>query len=160
MAHRITDANKNVIKVAGNAGGNDFNTSISNLQRQIDNIRPNNGSYAFYKYPDVTIGGTYDASVSITTKGRPVFVSLSGDINPTSNGAWTMIYLYRSGTHLTTHCVQSTGNSVNVPFNITYLDVVSAGTYTYTIRFEVGSGTIDLGENGSLQTPNFTVFEI
>ena len=38
MAHRITDANKNVIKVAGNAGTPDINTIISNLQKQIDNL--------------------------------------------------------------------------------------------------------------------------
>lgn len=38
MAHRITDANKNVIKVAGNAGTPDINTVIANFQKQIDNL--------------------------------------------------------------------------------------------------------------------------
>ena len=38
MAHRITDANKNVIKVAGSSGELDINTIISNLQKQIDNL--------------------------------------------------------------------------------------------------------------------------
>ena len=50
-----------------------------------------NKSYAFYKFPAAQ---TFDATtttrnytLNITTSGRPVFLIVSGDLNPTSAGA-------------------------------------------------------------------------
>ena len=41
-----------------------------------------------------------------------------------------------------------------------YLDVVGVGTYTYKVEFQIGAGQCDFGEDGPLQTPNFTVIEL
>lgn len=124
------------------------------------------GNYAFYKWPSGTIAlsdsGTRSISkeLTITTKGRPVYISVSGDNNPTTESCWFSIYFYRDGTIISNQIVESHGKSWNIPFSMQYLDIVSAGTHTYKVEFSIGSGSTDLNESGTVQSPNFTVFEI
>ena len=125
-------------------------------------------SYAFYKWPSkisISTSGTTTVSkeLTITTKkGNPVFIIVTGDNNPMSEGVknWFNINFYRNGTLLSHQIVESHELSHNIPFAMQYLDAVATGTYTYKVEFKIGNGSADLGENGAHQTPNFTVFEI
>lgn len=121
------------------------------------------GNYAFYKFPagtKVSSSSSPATEVTLTTKGRPVFVSITGDNNPDSETAWMYIYLYRDGVQLCCQICESHASSHNIPFALNYLDIIGAGTHTYKVTFSLGSGTINLAENGALQSPNFVVFEI
>ena len=121
------------------------------------------GNYAFYKFPagtKVSSSSSPTKEVTITTKGRPIFVSVTGDNNPDSDTAWMYIYLYRDGVQLCCQICESHASSHNIPFALNYLDIVGAGTHTYKVTFSLGSGTINLAENGALQAPNFVVYEI
>ena len=124
------------------------------------------GNYGFYKWPSgqliLSDSGTTTISkdIIITTYGRPVYLSVTGDNNPTTSTSWFSIYFYRDGTLISNQIVESHGSSWNIPFSMQYLDIVEAGTYTYTVSFVIGTGSTDLNESGNVQSPNFTVFEI
>lgn len=140
------------------------NTSWETNWTRILDTRDLSG-YAFYKFPNGTSFSpsnpvTYQ-DLTITTKhGGPVYIHCDGDLNPTSDtSCWMTIELLRNGTLLASRIV-SRGNSWNVPFSISYLDIVAKGTYTYRCRFTRGNGEATLTENGAAQSPNFTVFEI
>jgi hypothetical protein len=101
------------------------------------------------------------ASVSLTTRGNPVLLSASGDMNPTTAGGWNRIRLFRGATAIGNWIIcQSTAASVNVPFGLTHIDPVSAGTYTYTVRAQQGSGTCVYGEEGAGQAPTLIALEL
>jgi hypothetical protein len=92
-------------------------------------------------------------SVTITTTGRPVLVSLMPDgtganayiglVSPGTTGHAAHFQLMRgstriSGVTLNTDIVQTL---MSPPGSITMLDVVGAGTYTYTLQIQgIGSG--------------------
>lgn len=124
------------------------------------------GNYAFYKWPSGSIilskSGTTSISkeLTITTKGRPVYISVSGDNNPTTDSAWFNIYFYRDNKMISQQIVESHGSSWNIPFSMQYLDTVDAGSHTYKVEFAIGAGSTDLNESRAVQSPNFTVFEI
>lgn len=122
------------------------------------------GNYAFHKWTgsvvlDSTTSPIYK-ELSITTHGRPVFIIVTGDNNPTSETCWFNIKFYRNGTMISSQIVESHGASWNIPFAMQYLDTVAAGTYTYKVEFSLGSGSSQLNESGDKQSPNFTIFEI
>ena len=125
------------------------------------------GNYIFYKWPAGTQIATEYGSVSkdftITTKGRPVFISVSGDMNPLTDKAktWIDIDIKKGSTILARQIAEEhAASSWNSPFSLQYLDIVSAGTYTYTITFTSGSGTCQLAEDGAYQAPQVIIFEI
>lgn len=124
------------------------------------------GNYAFYKWPSgamaLSDSGTRSISkeLTITTKGRPVYISVSGDNNPTTESCWFSIFFYRDNVLISHQIVESHGNSWNIPFSMQYLDAVGAGTHTYKVEFSIGSGSTNLNESGTVQSPNFTIFEI
>lgn len=121
------------------------------------------GNYAFYKFPantKVTSSSSPSKELTITTKGRPIFISITGDNNPDAETAWMNIHLYRDGTILCSQICESHASSHNIPFALNYLDIVSAGQHTYKVTFSLGSGSINLAEDGAKQSPNFVVFEI
>lgn len=122
------------------------------------------GNYGFYKWTgsvvlDSTTSPIYK-ELSITTHGRPVFIIVTGDNNPTSETCWFNIKFYRNGTMISSQIVESHGASWNIPFAMQYLDTVAAGTYTYKVEFSIGTGSSQLNESGDKQSPNFTIFEI
>ena len=124
------------------------------------------GNYAFYKWPTgsmiLSTDGTTSISkeLTIATKGRPVYISVSGDNNPTSASAWFNIFFYRDNVLISHQIVESHASSWNIPFGMQYLDTVGAGTHTYKVEFSIGNGSTNLNESSTLQSPNFTVFEI
>lgn len=104
---------------------------------------------------------TRELSVTLTTHGRPVFLAASGDLNPTTaDSAWFNIDLYLDSTQLCKQIAESHGNSWNIPFHCSYLTSCSAGSHTFKVKFTRGAGTFSLSENGAIQAPNFSVFEI
>lgn len=122
------------------------------------------GNYAFYKFPVFSLNSAQPSlnhSLSIVSKGRPIFIAITGDLDSdTEGGSWARIVLQRDGITLTTEIVQGTVNSQNVPFAINYLDVVGAGTHTYKVVFEQGGNDSTFGEEGWGQTPDFVIYEI
>lgn len=115
-----------------------------------------------------TASYTFDASntsrtlsVTFTTHGRPVFIAVSGDLNPTTaDVAWMTIDLYSDSTQLCRQIAQSNANSHNIPFHCSYLTSCAAGSHTFKVVFTRGAGTFTLSEGGAIQAPNFSVFEI
>ena len=124
------------------------------------------GAYGFQKFATsgavnvASSGTTLSKTVTVTTHGRPVFLAISGDNNPTDSTSWFNIYFYRGSTQLSHQIVESHGGSWNIPFCMVYLDVIGAGTYIYEARITSGSGASNLNEDSALQSPNFVVFEI
>lgn len=124
-------------------------------------------NYGFYKWPSMisltASNPIVSKEITITTKrGNPVLLMISGDNNPQATDAknWFGIFFYRNGTKLCQQICESNQLSQNIPFCMQYLDVVGPGTYTYKVEFSRGNGHCDLGEDGPLQTPNFTVMEL
>lgn len=103
---------------------------------------------------------SFDISLSITTKGRPVFIACTGNGNPANGSDWYRITLYRNGTTIFRTIGQSGGSSYNLPFAINYLDIVGSGTYTYKAEFRNGSGTMYFNEEGNEMIPQLIAFEI
>ena len=99
-------------------------------------------------------------NATITTSGNPVFISVTGDVNPAAAGAWGTAEIKRGSTLLRRQTAQAANNSYNQPFGLSYLDVVGAGTYTYTFTWTCNSGTLYLNESGNQQIPQLIVFEI
>ena len=121
------------------------------------------GNYYFYKYDQFYIDEntpTVTHSFSINSKGRPIFISVTGDINPISAESWITIRIWKGQSVIASQIVQSTGASVNVPFCINYLDVTGAGQQNYAIDFSRGSGSTLFGEDGNYQAPQILAFEI
>ncbi len=101
------------------------------------------------------------ASVTITTTGKPVLLIGSGDCNPNAAGDWNYIAIYRDSTRVGKFIInQTSGASYNNPFGITHIDTPGAGTYTYTLKANQGSGTITYGETGNDQAPTIVAVEL
>lgn len=109
-------------------------------------------NYAQTKGGQVTINaGSIDAtvvSVSITTRGNPILIMVSGDANPQVAGGWGVLCIYR-GTTAVGQGVQyesSSGNE-NVPYGIQVIDVPPGpGTYTYSLKVTTLSQNTTFGE--------------
>ena len=113
----------------------------------------------------VTINSTTATSlaeVTITTTGKPVMLTACGDDNPGQDGGWFYYRLYRDSTEIgKRHKAENGGtSSQNYVFAISTIDVVSAGTYTYSIKAYQGSGTHVFGEDGDVEAAVITAHEI
>ena len=102
------------------------------------------------------------ASVSITTTGKPVLLTACGNSNPGQDGGFFLYRLYRDSTEIgKRHKAENGGtSSQNFVFAITHIDVVAAGTYTYSIKAYQGSGTHVFGEDGDVEAAVITAHEI
>jgi len=107
-----------------------------------------------------TIGVTL-VSGSITTKGGPVSITVTGDANPisVSGTAWIRLQIYGGSTPVgnVVH-VESLASHINVPYCVTFIDNQPAGTYTYSMRSVLAmAGSFDFGEvNG----PTLAIVEL
>ena len=87
-------------------------------------------------------------SLQITTTGKPVQVSITGEGSNASAGAWVKLALYRDGTLIgQTIQIEASAVSENVPYALNYIDDVTAGAHIYTAKI-VGksSGNWQFGE--------------
>lgn len=105
---------------------------------------------------------TVIASLSITTRGNPIFLCGTGDMNPQGAATWNYIRIFRDSTPIGKFIIcESTANSVNNPFALTHIDTPSAGTYTYTIRaYRGGAYDALYGETSNEQAPQLIAFEL
>lgn len=123
-------------------------------------------AYGVQKWAATTFNAstiTSTKSISITTIGRPVFLSLTGDMNPlAATSTWAGLEIKRGSTILCTQNIQADDKSShNQAFALNYLDAVSAGTYTYTATiYRGGAGHFVAGEAGNVMAPQFVAFEI
>ena len=113
----------------------------------------------------VTINSTTATSlaeVTITTTGKPVMLTACGNSNPGQTGGFFLYRLYRDSTEIgKRHKAENGGtSSQNFVFAITHIDVVAAGTYTYSIKAYQGSGTHVFGEDGDVEAAVITAHEI
>ena len=102
------------------------------------------------------------AEVTITTTGKPVMLTACGNSNPGQTGGFFLYRLYRGSTEIgKRHKAENGGtSSQNFVFAITHIDVVAAGTYTYSIKAYQGSGTHVFGEDGDVEAAVITAHEI
>lgn len=121
-------------------------------------------NYAQYTQGSLTIatGGSFPKNVvsgSITTFGNPVLIMCSGDANPLTGGTWGIIQLYRGSTALCqTIQYESDASNENVPYNISCVDPVPAGTYTYYLKVnDMAGGNTQFGEDSG---PNLILIEL
>jgi hypothetical protein len=111
------------------------------------------------KQSGVSSAGTTIVSTSITTNGYPILVTVTGDVENNSAGAWTVLQLYRGSTAIgnPVHTEGSAG-SENVPYALSVVDSPSAGTYTYALKLNNSAGgTFNFGESDG---PVITAIEL
>ncbi len=106
-------------------------------------------------------GGTYytvpNATVTITTTGRPVFIGFMQDpsnptqqavvqISNTANVGTGLLSFYNGSTQLTTYqltlSTSASNELLSVPSStFSYIDTPAAGTYTYTVQIKATAGS-------------------
>ena len=101
----------------------------------------------------------------MTTSGRPVFFCFSGDLNADSaSSAFISVTRWPdgsdTGTQVKDEQVNSPGSSITVPFCLSFLDFVPAGTWTYTYKISRYTGTCVFGEGSADDAPVITIMEI
>jgi hypothetical protein len=103
----------------------------------------------------VTTTGVTIITGSITTTGKPVEITVTGDANPVAAGtSWTRLQLFRDNTGIGNIIQVENSANLNVPYCLNVIDTPSAGTYTYSMRtVSAFAGTLDFGEhNGPVLT--------
>jgi hypothetical protein len=105
-------------------------------------------------YHSTTGGGAVtNMSVTITTSGRPVMLSIQNDgsgnqsyISTTGNtNASIYLNFYRGATMLNNNYYTTPigSSTAVVPANLQFMDVVGAGTYTYTFQITTSSSNLE-----------------
>jgi len=102
-------------------------------------------------FPKIVVSG------SITTYGNPVLVICSGDANPDPAGTGE-IQIYRGDTAIgqALRYQSSTGNENN-PYSISCVDLVGAGTYSYSLKVNSMTANTEFGQDSG---PNLILIEI
>jgi hypothetical protein len=105
------------------------------------------GSSGNWTTSSVTPGNVTNLSVTLTTTGRPVLVSLQSD--GSSNNAsvnagtsWVSALVLRDGSVVARNAASGSGGIVAVPCgSVFFLDAPGAGSHTYTVQAACGGGT-------------------
>jgi hypothetical protein len=86
--------------------------------------------------------------LDITTTGKPVQISVTGEGSNASAGSWVKINLFRGNTAIGNEIqIEASAISENVPYAINFIDDVAAGTYNYSARVTTkSSGNWQFGE--------------
>lgn len=97
-------------------------------------------------------------SQTFTSTGNPVFILVTGDVNPTSPG-WVIMQIFRDGNAIGKRVqAESITANCNVPYCLQVIDTPPAGTYTYSMQTVTGiGGAWDFGEQDA---PTMTVIEL
>lgn len=151
---------------------NDSITS-ANLKALLDTditvLKTGNRAWHYNRWPSFSLSSSnlvYGTTGTVTTCGRPVFITLSGDLNAPSEASSAFIEISRgvsgSGTHtqIADVMVNSQGGSINVPFCVSVLDPVPAGSWSYYCSITWASGTPNFGEGSDNNAPVVTIMEI
>ena len=110
----------------------------------------------------VNSGSATIASCSIVSVGKPILVTLTGDINPVGGPSWCYINIYRNGARVGKYIIaESLSNSSNIPYALSTIDIPGAGTHTYTGFITIGGANpIQFGETGDVQAPTILAIEL
>jgi hypothetical protein len=86
--------------------------------------------------------------LNITTTGKPVQISVTGEGANASAGSWLRLNLFRDNVEIGNAIqMESSAASENVPFAINFIDDVDAGTYNYSARVTtINGGSWTFGE--------------
>lgn len=86
--------------------------------------------------------------LDITTTGKPVQISVTGEGSNATAGSWIRVNLFRDGVAIGNEIqIEASATSENVPYAINFIDDVAAGTYNYSIRAtDKSSGNWTFGE--------------
>jgi hypothetical protein len=87
-------------------------------------------------------------NLDITTTGKPVQISVTGEGSNASAGSWVRVNLFRGNTAIGNEIqIEASDVSENVPYAINFIDDVAAGTYNYSARVTTkSSGNWTFGE--------------
>lgn len=132
---KIADLNVTTAKIA--------NGAVTQAKRVAlgQQISSSSGTFS---HNGATITAVTNLSVTITTTGRPVLLSLQAVGNGTQSYLFsdgnTNIYFFRGSTELThSNFFPADLSNTTIPASMIYLDAVSAGTHTYTVRVSTGA---------------------
>jgi hypothetical protein len=79
--------------------------------------------------------------LNITTTGKPVQISVTGEGANANAGSWLRLNLFRDDVEIGNAIqMESSAASENVPFAINFIDDVQAGTYNYSARVTTLAG--------------------
>lgn len=148
--------------VAGPSGG-DFSVNLRVDGKYISGVQSLTTSVSDATAVTVNTGTpTTIASCSITTTGKAVILVGTGDGNPNQSGGWHYLQFYRDSTAIGKFIISENagGTSANCPFALCFIETPSAGTYTYTIKANQGSGSFTYGETGNGQAPTIFAVEV
>ncbi len=86
--------------------------------------------------------------LNITTTGKPVQISVTGEGANASAGSWLRLNLFRDNVEIGNAIqMESSAASENVPFAINFIDDIQAGTYNYSARVTtINGGSWTFGE--------------
>lgn len=86
--------------------------------------------------------------LDITTTGKPVQISVTGEGANTTPASWVRMNLFRDGVAIGNEMqIEASAVSENVPYAINFIDDVSAGTYNYSaVITEMSGGAWQFGE--------------
>ena len=120
----------------------------------VEGMNVFNGNYLQECWTEATqTTGTITKNVTFTSKGRPIFIHLTINMQGNNTNHWITAYLYKENNLLKSTTIVSPSSSINSNGTISYLDIVGAGTHTYTFKIQVGSGTITFNEANLSATP-------
>ena len=152
---QITDANVTTAKIADSnvttakiADGNVTPAKLAALGQQVSSSSSTFTSTTTATFTDIT-----NLTVTITSTGRPIFIGLIADgsgnaANLAFSGSSTSIVgnlrLLNGATNVCNYNMSTTASasSISIPSSsFSYVDVQSAGTYTYKVQFQIQGGT-------------------
>ena len=129
-------------------------SGVGNVTVTIQGVTTSIGNYGqntVGQQITVTTAGPFPytiVSATITTGGNPVQIIATGDANNVTASTWCILQLYRGTTALGGQVqAESSAANENIPFGITWVDAVPAGTYTYSLKTNnVAGGSFQFGE--------------
>jgi hypothetical protein len=139
-------------------------TYLTQASASTTYVKKSGANYAISNATSTTVNSatpTIIASLTITTNGRPIFLNSTGDMNPTGGSGWNYLQLYRDATAIGKFIIiEASADTNNQGYALTHIDTPAAGTYTYTVRANRGSGTTIYGETGNSQAPTLIAIEL
>jgi hypothetical protein len=186
----ITDAGNYPLQVVGNtltSGSSSANTFISTVATGTSPFTVSSTT----PVPNLNIGGTATAlstatnyvqssapnpinvstantfpsqvvSSIINTNGRPVQVTVFGDIKVQYANEYCSIRLYRDNTAIGSELVikNLTTDGASAPFSLNYIDNPTTGSYTYYLKITGAGGPAGTLSFGATTAPTITLLEL
>lgn len=117
-------------------GGSGDGSALNFVQNKVAQPVPVTG------YP------TTIAAVTITTTGKPVQISLTGEGSNAQAGSWVRLNIFRDGQEIgNTIQIEASAISENVPYAINVIDEVGSGQHVYeAIIISMSAGNWSFGE--------------